>query len=560
MRVRVGHHRSHRLTSPAARCWSYFSDVSVSPLSPEPISLQMGSASSKGRTISTFLRRISLPSTLTERESPLDIPKAACGRRMHRARNCTEKCDVGHAKSGDKCACNTNSPWINVTDRAYTVLEVMHMFRSAISQLIDWKKRPGHLPLIIRGARQVGKTWLMKEFGTTQYEKMAYVNFDSNPRMERLFSGDLDIRRLVAGLQLETGVTIDPANTLTIFDEVQEVPRALTSLKYFTENAPEYNIVAAGSLLGVALHQGTSFPVGKVEFLNLHPLSFDEFLRAIGKDRYAEMLHEDISLACDFREAYVEMLAQYHYVGGMPEPAFVFSQRGDFQEVRAVQRRILEAYEQDFSKHAPNDTVPRLRMLWQAVPSQLARENRKFRYQNLKPGARAREYELAMQWLLDCGLIYKVHRVSKPDLPLTAYADPAAFKLYMLDVGLLSASCGLDAMTLLQGNRVFGEFKGALAEQYVLQQLIACGMEPVHYWSSDSGAAEVDFVIQCHGNVYPIEVKAAENLQAKSLKVYREKYKPGVCVRASLSNYRKDDWLVNVPLYAVGAIDAVLEQ
>jgi hypothetical protein len=433
------------------------------------------------------------------------------------------------------------------------------MFRSAINRLIDWKQRPGHKPLLIRGARQVGKTWLMKEFGTTQYKKMAYVNFDSNPRMERLFSGDLNIERLVTGLQLETDLTIDPTDTLIAFDEVQEVPRALASLKYLNENAPEYDIVAAGSLLGVALHEGTSFPVGKVELMDLHPLSFEEFLRAMGKDRYADMLHKDLPMAGEFRETYSELLAQYYFVGGMPEPASAFSQRRDFEEARSIQRRILEAYEQDFSKHAPNETVPRLRMLWQSVPSQLARENRKFTYGNIRPGARAREYELAMQWLLDCGLIHKVHRVSKPNLPLTAYEDLGAFKLYMVDVGLLSAKCGLDARTLLDGSRVFEEFKGALAEQYVLQQLVSCGVEVIHYWSPDSGTAEVDFVIQRHGETYPIEVKAAENLQAKSLKIYCERYKPRVCVRTSLSNYRKEDWLVNIPLYAIGALDKVLE-
>lgn len=411
--------------------------------------------------------------------------------------------------------------------------------------------------MLIRGARQVGKTWLMREFGRTQYGKVAYVNFDANPRMERLFTGDLNIPRLLTGLQLETGVSIDPQDTLIIFDEVQEVPRALASLKYFAEDAPEYDVLAAGSLLGVALHRGSSFPVGKVEFLDLRPLSFDEFLRAMGKDRYADMLQEDISMADNFREFHADMLAQYHYVGGMPEPVYAFSQRSDFAEVRRIQMRILDAYEQDFSKHAPNDAVPRLRMLWQSVPSQLARENRKFVYRNIRPGARAREYELAMQWLLDCGLIHKVHRVSKPGLPLSSYADMGAFNLYMLDVGLLGAKCGLDARTLLYDSRVFEEFKGALAEQYVLQQLISAGIQPLYYWTPDSGA-QVDFIIQHDGEVYPVEVKAAENLQAKSLKVYRDRHHPRVCIRASLSGYRREDWLINVPLYAIGTIDRAL--
>ena len=434
------------------------------------------------------------------------------------------------------------------------------MIRSAIDHLDGWKRSPGRKPLIIRGARQVGKTWLMKEFGKTRYERLAYINFDSNPRMERLFSGDLGIPRLVAGLQLEAGVTIDPSNTLIIFDEVQEVPRALTSLKYFNENAPEYDILAAGSLLGVALHQGTSFPVGKVEFLDLHPLSFQEFLLALDKGRYAEVLLDDLSLAGDFRETYIELLAQYYFVGGMPEPVSVFSEQHDFEKVRGIQLRILEAYEQDFSKHAPNETVPRLRMLWQSVPSQLARENKKFVYRNLRPGARAREFDLAMQWLIDCGLGHKVQRVSKPGLPLSSYADAGAFKLYMVDVGLLAAKSGLDARTLLNGSRIFEEFKGALAEQYVLQELTSAGIRQPFYWTPDSGGAEVDFVISLQGETYPIEVKAAENLQAKSLRVYRDRFKPTVCIRTSLANYRREGWLMNLPLYAIGALPQILER
>jgi hypothetical protein len=398
----------------------------------------------------------------------------------------------------------------------------------------------------------------MKEFGATRYEKVAYVSFDANPRMARLFSGDLTAERLLAGLQLETGVAIEPGNTLIIFDEVQEAPGALVSLKHFNETAPQYDILAAGSLLGVALHEGVSFPVGKVEFMNLHPLSYDEFLRAMGKGRFADMLHEDITMAGEFREAYVELLAQYYYVGGMPEPVFAFSQRRDYREARSIQQRILDGYEQDFSKHAPNDAIPRLRMLWQSVPSQLAREKRKFVYGKIKPGARAREYELALQWLLDCGLVHKVHRVTKPGLPLAAYADLSAFKLYPIDVGLLSARCGLDPRTLLEGSRVFEEFKGALAEQYVLQQLVSDGIEEAYYWSPDSGSAEVEFVVRRDGEVYPIEVKSAENLQAKSLRIYCEKYKPRACVRTSLSDFRRQDWLVNVPLYAIGSLDRLL--
>lgn len=433
------------------------------------------------------------------------------------------------------------------------------MYRCAMQKLVEWKNNPRHKPMIVRGARQVGKTWLMKEFGRTQYPKVAYINFDGNPRMEQLFAGDLDIRRLITGLQIEADQTITPADTLLIFDEVQEVPRALTSLKYFNENAPEYDICAAGSLLGVALHQGTSFPVGKVDFLDLYPLTFDEFLRAVGKERYAELLHSDLDMVGDFKKTYSDLLAQYYYVGGMPEPVLVYSEGNDYAAVRSVQKSILSAYEQDFFKHAPNEILPRLRMLWQSVPAQLARENKKFAYKDIKPGARAREYEMAMQWLLDCGLLYKIHRISKPDLPLMAYQDPGAFKLYFLDVGLLCAASNLDASTLLQGDRIFEEFKGALAEQYVLQQLVANHSDAIFYWAPDSGNAEVDFVFQQQGGIYPIEVKAAENLQAKSLKVYHKRFKPRISIRTTLADYRREDWLMNVPLYAIGEIDQLLD-
>jgi predicted AAA+ superfamily ATPase len=437
----------------------------------------------------------------------------------------------------------------------------MFLIRHKMDEFVKWKDRAGRKPLLVRGARQVGKTWLMKEFGRLHFDRVAYIDFDDNARMAALFQGDLNIERLVTALRIETGVPIRPADTLLIFDEVQEVPRALTSLKYFNENAPEYAIVAAGSLLGVALHQGTSFPVGKVEFLDLYPMSFTEFLDADGNGGLAELLRADkpdFDMITAFKSKYVDALRQYFYVGGMPEAVAAFAGNHDFPEVRGIQRRLLQAYDQDFSKHAPNETVPRIRMLWDSVTAQLARENRKFVYGRIREGARAREYELAMQWLLDCGLIHKANRVTKPGMPLMAYMDMGAFKLYLSDVGMLSAKSDLDLKSILEGNRVFEEFKGALTEQYVLQQLLSdCGIRPF-YWTAERAAAEVDFVFQNGSDVVPLEVKAAENLKAKSLRQYAGRFRPRVALRASMSDYRKEDWMVNLPLYAMAALRKVL--
>ncbi|PKM49197.1 MAG: ATPase [Firmicutes bacterium HGW-Firmicutes-7] len=434
------------------------------------------------------------------------------------------------------------------------------MIREAIKDLIRWKNEEHRKPLIIRGARQVGKTWIMKEFGKTHYEKQAYINFDNNERMESLFSGNLDISRIITALQIESGVKIEANNTLIIFDEVQEVPRALTSLKYFCENAPQYHVIAAGSLLGVALHPGTSFPVGKVDFMDLYPLSFIEFLNATGNENLSGLLEtQDFVLITSFKGKYIDLLKQYYYVGGMPEAVSNFIETQDYTLVREVQNRLLMAYEQDFSKHAPNEAVPRIRMLWASVPPQLAKENRKFVYGLIRKGARAREYELAMQWLLDCGLIYKVARITKPHMPLMAYQDFNAFKLFVLDVGLLSAMSGLDLKSLLEGNRVFEEFKGSLTEQYVLQQLVTNKEITPFYWSAEKSNGEIDFLFQSGMDIVPLEVKAAENLQAKSLKSYCLRYEPKYAIRTSMSDYRKEERLTNLPLYAINGILNILE-
>ena len=395
----------------------------------------------------------------------------------------------------------------------------------------------------------------MREFGKTAFEKMVYISFDNNQRMKDLFSNDLNIERIVTGLELYAGHKIDPQNTLLIFDEVQEVPQALTSLKYFNETAPEYQIVCAGSLLGVALHKGTSFPVGKVEFLDLYPLSFTEFMQAMGKEQYVELLAKgDYILATTFKQEFIDFLRYYYYVGGMPEVVQAFSDNKDFNEVREIQQRILAAYEQDFSKHAPNEVVPRIRMLWNSIPAQLAKENKKFIYGLIKEGSRAKEYELALLWLTDCGLVHKVHRVTVPSIPLKAYEDLKAFKLFLLDVGLLSCMTRLRQDTLLDGNVLFKEFNGALTEQYILQQLKTLKGLETYYWTNDRGNAEIDYIIDNGSNVIPIEVKAEVNLQAKSLKTYREKFYPKLSIRTSMADYKDEGWLLNLPLWAIEMI------
>ena len=431
------------------------------------------------------------------------------------------------------------------------------MYRIAIEKLYKWKNSKRRKPLIIEGARQVGKTWLMKEFGEQAYADTVYINFDSNSRMADLFSADLDTDRLIMGLELYAGRKINPENTLLIFDEVQEVPRALASLKYFYENAPQYHIVCAGSLLGIALHQGTSFPVGKVDFLKLYPLSFSEFLMATGNERFAELLkNKDYEMITSFKQTYIDALKHYYFIGGMPEAVQSFAESKDFNEVRAIQKRILAAYEQDFSKHAPNEIVPKIRMLWNSIPSQLARENKKFIYGLIREGGRAREYETAIMWLSDCGLVHKVSRVNAAGIPLKAYEDLKAFKLFIVDVGLLGCMTGLRQRTLLDGDDLFVEFKGALTEQYVCQQLKTIEDLGIYYYTNDRGSCEIDFVVDTGEQIVPIEVKAETNLRAKSLKTYRERFEPELSVRTSMADYKKEDWLLNLPLYAIENITA----
>lgn len=425
------------------------------------------------------------------------------------------------------------------------------MKREAIKELYEWKARADRKPLILRGARQVGKTWLMKEFAKQAYDQYAYINFEDNEIIKQIFQKDFDIDRILLALQLATNVTID-ANTLIIFDELQEAPRGLTALKYFQEKAPQYHIIAAGSLLGISIHENNSFPVGKVDFMDLYPLSFFEFLDAIGQESLKSLLlSKDWELITAFQSKLQEYLRQYYYIGGMPEVVSSFITEKNMMKVRQLQQNILDAYDRDFSKHAPIIEVPRIRMVWKSVPAQLSKENRKFIYGQLKEGARAKEFELAIEWLKDAGLIYKINRTKKGQLPLSAYEDFSAFKLFILDTGLMCAMSNLPAQVLLEGNDLFKDYKGALTEQYVLQQLKTVKDLDIYYWSSNNSRGEIDFLLQHGTDIIPVEVKAEENLQSKSLRVFVEN-NPGLHgTRFSMSPYRKQDWMTNYPLYAI---------
>lgn len=425
------------------------------------------------------------------------------------------------------------------------------MKRNAIKELYEWKENNGRKPLVILGARQVGKTWLMKEFGKEAYKKCAYVNFEDNDDLRGMFEHDFDIQRIIANLQWATDVTIDE-DTLIILDEIQEAPRGITALKYFQEKAPQYHVIAAGSLLGIAMHKNDSFPVGKVDFVHLYPLSFYEFLNAIGEKKMVDLLQaKDWTMLTMVRAKFEERLRQYYFVGGMPAAVLAFVNDGDLNKVRTIQKSIIEAYERDFSKHAPAIEVPRIRMVWHSIPSQLSKENRKFIYGMIKEGARAKDFELAIEWLKDAGLIYKVNRCKKAQLPLAAYEDFSAFKMFLSDIGLMGAMSNIPLQSLLNGNMLFSDFKGALTEQFVLQQMKTNQSLSIYYWSADNSRGEIDFLVQQEEKVIPIEVKAEENLQAKSLRMFVER-NPGLkgC-RFSMSPYREQDWLVNYPLYSV---------
>lgn len=441
------------------------------------------------------------------------------------------------------------------------------MRRDCIEALLKWKKNPLRKPLLLLGARQVGKTWLLQEFGRRYFKKVAYISFDSNERLRTSFEQDYDIGRLLEAIQLYVHFKISPKDTLIIFDEIQDCPRALTSLKYFCEQAREYHIVAAGSLLGLYEHSGTGVPVGKVDILNMYPMTYREFLAATGNELYVEALERrDWRLVTDFASRYIDLLKLYYVVGGMPEAVATYVETGDFEQVRSVQKAVLLGYERDFSKHAPPEKTPRISLIWDSIPEQLSRENKKFMCKDVQPGLRMRDLEVAMQWLLDAGLVYKVVRVSKPAFPADAYREQA-FKAFFLDVGLLGAKTNLPPDVILEGNRIFTEFKGALAEQYVQQQLrAACGIFP-YYWATANSQTEIDFLVQLRMDMVPVEVKAETNLQAKSLKAFCRKFSTPKAVRISMAPWQEQEMplseegaccrLVNLPLYAVHLLPRV---
>ena len=442
----------------------------------------------------------------------------------------------------------------------------MRMKRKLMESLVSWKKDTEHRPLLLRGARQVGKTWLMKEFGKLEYDRTAYVRFDHASPLRELFASETNVVNLLDAIQLQVGFKIEPRRTLVVFDEIQECPGALASLKFFYEEAPEIDIVAAGSQLGLSNHVGTGFPVGKVDSLFLYPISFMEFVEAIGKGQFAELIDKgDWRMISAFHDECVRLLKLYFLIGGMPRVVDDYARHGDFTRTRRIQKSLLQDYRGDFGKHAPPVMARRIEAVWDSLPGQLSRENKKFIFKDVHQGTRAQELELAMQWLTEAGLMRQICRVTKPDLPLEAYHD-GAFKGFVLDIGLLAAKTGLPPRTILDGSRVFEEFKGALTEQFVQQEVVASTGEMPHYWASPRGDAEIDFLLQSTGDVIPVEVKASVNLQAKSLKYYCGKFRPPVAIRTSLAQFHsqtitlaedKGEYtLFDLPLYAVSRLKA----
>ena len=427
------------------------------------------------------------------------------------------------------------------------------MKRDIYQKLRNWKTSSRRKPLVLQGARQVGKTYLLLEFGKNEYPDTAYFNFEEDPGLKEYFQGTLKPEKIIQKLEIHRGKKIRPEETLVFFDEIQESSGALNSLKYFCEQANNFHVVSAGSLLGVKVDHRHSFPVGKVNFLHLYPLTFLEFLAALEKGHLKNLiegLNRFEPLDNPIHGELIDELRLYFVVGGMPEAVAHYAVHRDLQEIRVLQREILSAYMLDFAKHAPPSDVMKIAGVWEALPAQLARENKKFIFSAVKPGARAREYETAIQWLVDAGLAYKVRNVAKPNLPRASYADPGAFKLYTLDVGLLSAMTRLDPQTILQGDRLFTEFKGALTEDYVAQELTDSHHESLYYWTSP-GTAEVDFLLEFEGKIYPLEVKSGLSQKTRSLRVYDEIYRSQTLSRTSIMNLKKDGGIGNYPLYSV---------
>lgn len=426
------------------------------------------------------------------------------------------------------------------------------MYREKINDFLKWKNSEYRKPLIVLGARQVGKTWIIQEFGKLEYKQTIYINFEKNKILRNLFVEDYDTNRILTALTVFAHKEIQPNDTLIVFDEIQEVQGGLTALKYFCEDAPQYHIIAAGSLLGISFHQQTSFPVGKVDFLYLNPMSFPEFLMALNEEQIVHLLkNKEWKMISLFKEKLLTLLRYYIFIGGMPEVVLHFVEKKDFRIVRNTQNRILTAYQNDFSKHAPKEIVPRINMVWKSIPSQLAKENKKFIYGIIKEGGRAKDFELAIQWLVNCGLVHQCFRVSKPAISLSAYQDLSAFKLYHNDVGLLTAMAKLPLQTILDNHAIFEEFKGSLTENFVFQQLLIQEDTDIYYWTNENSTAEVDFIIQNDNEIVPIEVKSGLNLKSKSFKFFCSKYSPQKAIRTSLSDYKEEEWMTNIPLYAI---------
>ena len=427
------------------------------------------------------------------------------------------------------------------------------MKRKIYSKLIEWKESPSHKPLILNGVRQCGKTYIMKEFGKNEFQTFAYVNCDRNENLHQIFEGGFNISKIIRGISALSGVDIIPGKTLIFLDEVQSFPLVLESLKYFCEDAPDYHVAVAGSLLGIALHSGVSFPVGKVQTMKLYPMDFEEFLMAKGEQQLLRIMHDhDFDLLTALHEKCKDLLRQYYYVGGMPEVVKSYIDNGQLKPVRAIQNEILSNYAGDFSKHAPYQEVPRISMVWQSILGQLSRENKKFIYGALKKGGRAKEFEVAIQWLVDAGLVFKVNKCTKPQLPLKFYEDFTAFKLYLCDCGLMGAMADTAAKDVLIGDSVFTEYKGAFTEQYVLQQILSSGISDIYYYSADDSRMEMDFLMQREGALLPVEVKGGTSIKSTSLHNYLMEH-PGIqAIRYSMLPYKKQDFLTNIPLYAVG--------
>jgi Predicted ATPase (AAA+ superfamily) len=426
------------------------------------------------------------------------------------------------------------------------------MEREAYKKLLEWKQSSDRKPLIISGARQTGKTWLLNNFGASEYKKIAYINCEKNKAMQKLFIEDYDMDRIIRVISALTEVDVEPGNTLIVLDELQSIPDGLTSLKYFCEDAPQFHVAAAGSLLGIAIHEKSSFPVGKVDMIRIFPMNFEEFVLAMGKTNLLDILQQrDYPTMKILEQQYIDLLRQYYFVGGMPAAISAYSQGEGVSKIRSIQKQILFDYANDFSKYAPTKEIPRINMVWQSIPSQLAKDNKKFIYGAMKKGARASEFEIAIQWLIDMGLIYKINRINKPVIPLKFYKDLSAFKLFTLDCGLMGALSETPAGLMLADNSIFEEFKSAFTELYVLQQMETIDSMPIYYYSTDDSRTEIDFVIQNGNRVIPIEVKAEENLKAKSLSRYVTDNPHLKGLRFSMSPYRDQEWMENIPLYAI---------